>query len=345
VRADGLGDVEQLARVAEEAAEAGAEVALAWWKRRDDLTVGYKDGPDDLVSEADQLTESAIQEILRMARPADAIRGEEGSAVSGDSGLLWLVDPIDGTTSFLYGREDWAVSVAAVDRASGTVVAGAVCEAASRRMTVAGRGLGTWFNGKRCPQLIPKDHARALVEVNLGRPDQRQFAGRMVGELTLHVRDLRRSGSAAAGLAALATGRADAVWAPGLQPWDGAAGLLLAAECGARVGDLAGSSDGRWPPGGDVLAAEPGLFEALRRWLSPVYESGTPPADPRPEQATLITPYPDGPLIIRGTFEVCDIAGVPIEHSGGSVALCRCGRSATKPFCDGRHKSTRRRPT
>ena len=332
-------DIESLTLLAEQVAATGSKVALEQWSRRGGLSVGHKEGPDDLVSEADHLTESAIREALAQSRPEDSIQGEEGRPVHGGSGLLWLIDPIDGTTSYLYGRDDWSVSVAAVDQSDGTIVVGAVSEAASGRMTVAGRGLGVWANGRRCAQLVATDPARALVEVNLGRPDQRPDAGRMVEALATRVRDLRRGGSAAAAFASLATGRADAVWAPGLQRWDGAAGLLLAAECGAVAGDLTGSSNGRWPASGDVLAAEHSLFEALRGWLSPVY--GSQRSDVGGTAPTVITPYPDGPLIARGEFEVAELGGAPIGHSGGSVALCRCGRSATKPFCDGSHKSAR----
>jgi myo-inositol-1(or 4)-monophosphatase len=264
--------VAKLMLVAEEAAAVGSAVALRYWQNRDELFVEHKQGPDDLVSAADRDSEAAIADVLRKLRPADSIRGEEGEATHGDSGRLWWVDPIDGTTSFLYGRDDWAVTVAVVDAASGVVIAGAVCEPVRGLMTVAGHGLGTWSGDKRCELLHAKDAARALIEINLGRPAQRSVAGAMVGMLSSRVRDVRRGGSAAASLAALATGRADAVWAPGLQPWDGAAGLLLASEVGAEVGDLKGPSEGRWPLSGDILAAEPSLCAQLRTWLTPLYQ-------------------------------------------------------------------------
>jgi myo-inositol-1(or 4)-monophosphatase len=89
--------------------------------------------------------------------------------------------------------------------------------------------------------------------------------------LTANVRDLRRGGSAAAALAQLATGRTNAVWLPGLQIWDAAAGLLLAYEAGATVGDLAGVTGARWPASGDVLAAAEPLWHQLRELLAPVY--------------------------------------------------------------------------
>jgi myo-inositol-1(or 4)-monophosphatase len=85
------------------------------------------------------------------------------------------------------------------------------------------------------------------------------------------VRDLRRAGSAAAALARLSTGRLDAAWLPGLQPWDCAAGVLLVEEAGGVVGDLAGPTPGTWPRSGDVLACAADLWSPLQRSLSPVY--------------------------------------------------------------------------
>jgi myo-inositol-1(or 4)-monophosphatase len=113
------------------------------------------------------------------------------------------------------------------------------------------------------------DLERVLVEVNFGRADQKPDAGRTIDALLPHVRDVRRGGSAACALAQVATGRADAAWLPGLQPWDGAAGLLLVLEAGGAVGDSVRRSCGAWPEGGDVLAACPPLWKTLRRMLNP----------------------------------------------------------------------------
>lgn len=99
-------------------------------------------------------------------------------------------------------------------------------------------------------------------------------AGRMVAALLPQVRDVRRGGSAAAALCQVATGRADAAWTPGLQPWDCAAGVLLAQEAGAAVGDLDGLSPGTWPASGDVLAAPPAFWPLLRDLLTQAYGHG-----------------------------------------------------------------------
>jgi myo-inositol-1(or 4)-monophosphatase len=121
------------------------------------------------------------------------------------------------------------------------------------------------------PSLQQRDLLRALVEYNVGRDAQRALAGRAVEVLVPRVRDLRRGGSAAAALAQVATGRADAAWLPGLQPWDCAAGVLLVSEAGGTVGDLAGPTPGAVPASGDVLAAPPALWGPLRELLAPVY--------------------------------------------------------------------------
>ena len=260
-----------LLAVARAAAEAGARVARRWADRLVELDVGEKAGPHDLVSRADTEAETAVRTILAAERPHDGVLGEEAGEQPGSTGVRWVVDPIDGTTNYLYGRPDWAVSVAATDP-SGRVLAGVVVEPATGRTTWALAGGGAWAQGQRLPTLAQTDLGRALVELNLGRPaDQKPLSGRLLDALVPHVRDVRRGGSAAVALAQVATGRVDAAWVPGLQPWDCAAGLLLVAEAGGTVGDLHGPTPGAVPQSGDVLAAPAALWEPLRRLLGPVY--------------------------------------------------------------------------
>ncbi len=267
-------DLDELLSVARRAAEAGARVALQWRAKAGQLRVEEKAGPADLVSEADRDTERTIRAVLADLRPDDAVLGEEQGAAGGRSGVRWLVDPIDGTTSYLYGRPDWAVSVAAAGNGD-RLLAGVVAEPMADRFTEARAGGGTRTGGRPVAIPRPDDLGRALIEVNLGRPEQRLRAGAMVAALAPRVRDLRRGGSAAAALANVATGLADAAWLPGLQPWDCAAGILLVQEAGGVVGDLAGRVPGTWSPGGDVLAAAEPLWEPLREMLAAAY-SGSP---------------------------------------------------------------------
>jgi myo-inositol-1(or 4)-monophosphatase len=262
-----------LLAVARLAAQAGADVAMSWRERADRLQVEEKQGPSDLVSQADREVESAIRAVLSEHRPHDGVLGEEHGEDAGASGVRWIVDPIDGTTSYLYGRTDWAVSVAAARSTDDRLLAAVVAEPMVRRVTQARLGGGTWSAGARCKVRTVDDPARALVEVNLGTPRQQQRAGQMVAALLPRVRDLRRSGSAAAALAKVVTGRADAAWIPGVHAWDCAAGVLLVQEAGGLVGDLSEVIPGTWPPGGDVLATGAGLREPLRRLLAPVYLS------------------------------------------------------------------------
>ena len=269
----GPGDLDALLSVARLAAQAGARVAMRWRERADGLRVEEKAGPADLVSQADREAEEAIRSVLADLRPDDAILGEEQGAEAGRSDVRWLIDPIDGTTSYLYGRADWAVSVAAAHTDGDRLLAGVVAEPMAGRITEARAGGGTRTGGVPVAALRSPELQRALVEVNLGRPEQRSSAGDMVAALAPRVRDLRRGGSAAVALAGVATGRADAAWLPGLQPWDCAAGILLVLEAGGVVGDLAGRSPGTWPRGGDVLAAAEPLWDRLRIMLAPAYRA------------------------------------------------------------------------
>jgi myo-inositol-1(or 4)-monophosphatase len=190
--------------------------------------------------------------------------------------VRWIVDPIDGTTNHLYRRPDWALSVAAADAADGTLPAGVVLEPLLGRSTEARRGGGTVADGVRVPLLRQDDLSRALDELNFGRRPKRVLAGRVIDALLPRVRDLRRGGSAAAALAQVATGRADAMWAPGLQLWDCVAGVLLVQEAGGTTGGLGGPVPGTWPASGDVLAAADPLWRALRGTLTTAWTQPDP---------------------------------------------------------------------
>ena len=124
----GVTDAEYLATVARRAAEAGAAVAMRWRTDAPTLQVEEKTGPRDLVSVADRDTENAIRSLLAEVRPDDGVLGEESGPSPGTSDVRWAVDPIDGTTSYLYGRADWAVSVAAYRVSDRRLLAAAVAE-------------------------------------------------------------------------------------------------------------------------------------------------------------------------------------------------------------------------
>ena len=223
------------------------------------------------MSQADREVEGAIRAVVARHRPADGVLGEEGGESPGTSGIDWIVDPIDGTLSYLYGKPDWTVSVAAARSSDNELLAGVVAAPLLNQVTTASLGGGTWVNGRRVLVRDTSDLAYAVMEINFGQGDRRAKAGRMVDALMSHIRHIRRGGSTAGALAEVALGQADAAWSPGTHPWDVAAGVLLVQEAGGQVGDLSGVSAGTWPASSDVLAASPGTWEPLRALLADVY--------------------------------------------------------------------------
>lgn len=262
----------ELLAVAREAAEVAGELAMWWQKRADQLQIEEKAGPGDLVSQADREVEDAVRAVVARHRPADGFLGEERGELRGTSGISWVIDPIDGTLSYLYGRADWSVSVAAAGANDRKVLAGVVASPVLSRVVEASLGGGTRLNGRRVS--IPQfsgDLARATVEVNFGRGERQARAGRLVDALLTRVRHVRRGGSTAAALADVAVAQVDAAWTPDSRPWDIAAGVLLVHEAGGTAGDLGGPSLGHWPASGDVLAASPTLWKPMRSLLADVY--------------------------------------------------------------------------
>jgi myo-inositol-1(or 4)-monophosphatase len=247
-------------------AEAAARLAggLLMDGRGRALRVGTKSSATDMVSEMDRASESAIRGLIARERPDDAILGEEGGEVPGTSGVRWVVDPLDGTTNYLYGFPAWAVSVAA--QVDGATVAGAVYDPTHEELWAAVRGRGATRNGVALPPLDSgAEVATALVATGFAyRPERRADQGRVAAFLLPRVRDLRRGGSAALDLCFVAGGRVDAYFEAGTHIWDWAAGALIAAEAGAWVGGFDGG-----PPSEDgLLAARPGIATQLRALLA-----------------------------------------------------------------------------
>ncbi|WP_233492230.1 inositol monophosphatase family protein [Blastococcus sp. TF02A-30] len=208
--------------------------------------VDVKSSPVDVVTAVDKASERLIVDRLLAARPDDGVLGEEGAARPGTSGVRWVVDPIDGTVNFLYGVPAYAVSVAA--EVDGVVRAGAVLNVATGELFTATAGGGAHLavdgadpvrlTGSRPPSL-----EQTLVATGFGyRVEQRRAQGAVVAALLPRVRDIRRFGSAALDLCAAAAGRVDAYYELDLNPWDHAAGALVAAEAGLVLAGLPGTA-------------------------------------------------------------------------------------------------------
>lgn len=233
-------------------------------RRSGDPEARTKSTPTDMVTLWDGRAEQQIVTELSERRPHDGIVAEEGSSRPSSSGVSWLVDPIDGTTNFLYGLAGFAVSIAAVDD-QGRSLAGAVYLPMTRELFVAARGHGSWLAGRRLRCSTVTDASRTLV--GTGFPydvERRRLHGLRVAALVGSVRDIRRVGAAAPDLCYVAAGRLDAYFEENLQPWDVAAGRLVAEEAGALVT----SFDGGPATPAQILAASPGVHSALVTLLS-----------------------------------------------------------------------------
>jgi myo-inositol-1(or 4)-monophosphatase len=209
-------------------------------------SVTVKSSSVDVVTAVDTASERLIVERLTAARPGDGVLGEEGGARTGTSGVRWVVDPIDGTVNFLYGVPAYAVSIAA--EVEGVVRAGAVLNAATGELFTATSGGGAYLSSPHRPEPVrlrgnaPASLEQTLVATGFGyRVEQRRAQGAVVARLLPQVRDIRRFGSAALDLCAAAAGRVDAYYELHLNPWDHAAGALVAAEAGLVVTGLPGT--------------------------------------------------------------------------------------------------------
>lgn len=212
----------------------------------------------DMVSEVDRAAEALIVERLLTARPADGMVGEEGTDLPGTSGVRWIVDPLDGTTNYLYGLPGFGVSIAAEHE--GTVVAAAVLDVVRGELYAATKGGGATRDGRPIRASAAAELATALVATGFSYESaRRERQAAVLVEVLPRVRDIRRFGAAAVDLCLVACGRVDAYYERGLAPWDLAAGELIAAEAGAVITGF----DGGPARAGSVVAAAPGIAAEL----------------------------------------------------------------------------------
>ncbi len=223
-----------------------------------------KSSPVDVVTQVDRDAESLIRGRLAELRPGDGFLGEESGGGGGTTGLTWVVDPIDGTVNFLYGIPHYAVSIAVVegeaDPHTWTALAGVVVNPATGELFSATAGGGAQLGERTIAVAPPVPLAEALIATGFAyRSETRAEQGAAVARLLPMVRDVRRMGTASLDLCAVASGRVNAYFERTLNPWDHAAGALIAAEAGARVTGIGG---GR-PDHRFLLAAHPDVAEAL----------------------------------------------------------------------------------
>jgi myo-inositol-1(or 4)-monophosphatase len=223
----------------------------------------------DIVTFADRETEQLIRGRLADARPDDGFLGEESGAEKGTSGLTWVVDPIDGTVNYAYGLPFYAVSIAVVegepDPLTWRALAGCVVNPVGDEVFTATEGGGAYLGRERISVAPSVEPGQALLATGFSYTAERRTAqASALARYIASVRDIRRIGVAALDLCYVAAGRLNAYAESGLNPWDQAAGVLIAREAGARVTGW----DGGEPSKDFVLAAEPRLAEALEKILA-----------------------------------------------------------------------------
>jgi myo-inositol-1(or 4)-monophosphatase len=250
--------MDDLITTCEEAARLGGAILLDW---RDRFAVREK-GPADLVTEADLASQEAIRGLIAKRFPSHAFLGEESPDFSVlDSPYCWIVDPLDGTTNYVHGLPNYAVSVAVTH--AGAVLAGAVYDPVGAECFTAVANSGAYCNGRKLATSGIGELSRALVAVSFPTRINRD-SPEITALLAIlpHCQAFRRMGSSALNLCYLAAGRIDAYWSSSTKIWDIAAGILMVREAG---GHLTGPTGGPFDlASGDFLAAStPQLHEAV----------------------------------------------------------------------------------
>lgn len=216
---------------------------------------------NDFVTQVDQASEQAIMETVRKAYPDHGFLCEESGRTAADAEVVWIIDPLDGTTNFIHGFPQYCVSIGV--RTRGALAHAVVYDPTRNELFTASKGGGAYLNDRRMRVAKTTRLNEALVGTG--------FPFKELSRLDLYTRQLqtlmrtcsgiRRAGAAALDLAYVACGRLDAFWELGLSPWDMAAGALLISEAGGLVGDLRGEQS--YLESGDITAATPKIYPAL----------------------------------------------------------------------------------
>jgi myo-inositol-1(or 4)-monophosphatase len=226
---------------------------------------------NDFVTEVDKAAEQAIIEILHRAFPDHAILAEESGATAGNAGkseYTWIIDPLDGTTNFIHGFPQYAVSIGL--RHKGVLTQGVIYDPTKNELFTATRGRGAYLDERRIRVSKRTQLSDALI--GTGFPF-RDFDGldeylSMFRALTARTAGLRRAGAAALDIAYVAAGRLDGFWEMGLSAWDIAAGALMVQEAGGLVGDFHG--DPGYLDSGRVVCGNPKIFAQLLQVIDPL---------------------------------------------------------------------------
>lgn len=215
---------------------------------------------NDFVTEIDQAAEEAVIDVLRKAYPDHAILAEESGA-SGASEYEWIIDPIDGTTNFIHGFPQYAVSIGL--RHKGQITQAVIFDPTRNELFTATRGRGAFLNEQRI-RVTKRAHLKEAL-IGTGFPfrevEHIEEYLRIFRRATMETAGMRRAGAAALDLAYVAAGRLDGFWERGLAPWDMAAGSLLVLEAGGLISDYDGEAN--YMQSGEVVCGSPKVFAQL----------------------------------------------------------------------------------
>ncbi len=231
----------------------------------DHLTVTKKSHAD-YVSEVDRTAEQAIIDTLRDAYPGHAILAEESGA-QGKSEYVWIIDPLDGTTNFLHGFQQYAVSIALLH--NNVLTQAVIYDPTKNDLFTASRGRGAYLNDHRLRVSKRTELSDCLIGTGFPYTSFEHMDAYMgiLRDMMKKTSGLRRPGSAALDLAYTAAGRYDGFFETGLKPWDIAAGCLLITEAGGLVGDLQGNSS--YLESGHICAGNPKIFSQMLQVIAP----------------------------------------------------------------------------
>jgi myo-inositol-1(or 4)-monophosphatase len=274
--------MQPLLNIAIRAARRAGEIIVRGMNRVHRLDVRAK-GQNDFVTEIDMQAERDIIETIHKHYPDHAVLGEETGQKAGQKGdteFVWIIDPLDGTTNFLHGYPQFAVSIGVQRR--GRMEHGVVYDPLRQELFTTSRGEGAQLDGKRIRVSAQVGLERALIGTgfpyrsNLWLDDYMA----MLKTITQQTAGIRRPGAAALDLAYVAAGRLDGFWELGLAPWDTAAGTLLITEAGGLVGTITG---GEYVGGGHIVAGTPKVYPALLEALAPHVPQDLRPLNTRSE--------------------------------------------------------------
>ena len=235
----------------------------------DQLRIDRK-GHNDFVTEVDKAAENAIIEVLKRAYPDHAILGEESSASANlhdENENVWIIDPLDGTTNFIHGFPQYAISIALQHRDQ--ITQAVIYDPTRNELFTASKGAGAFLNDKRIRVAKRDKLADALIGTGFPYSDLSALDEyvKMFHLMTQKSAGLRRPGSAALDLAYVAAGRLDGFFEKNLKPWDVAAGALLVSEAGGIIANFSGDADYLYK--GDVIAGSPKIFAQMLNVLAP----------------------------------------------------------------------------